>query len=81
MDVAKLFTNGRSQAVRLPREYRFPDDEVLVSRIDDMVILLPRRKYAGRKGWELLARSIPRFTEDFMAERAQERAPERRRRL
>ena len=32
MDVAKIFENGRSQAVRLPKEYRFDTDEVFVTR-------------------------------------------------
>jgi antitoxin VapB len=66
MHTAKLFINGRSQAVRLPKECRFDEDEVFAARVDDMVILYPRRK-----GWDLLARGIERFTEDFMAERGQ----------
>jgi antitoxin VapB len=66
MDTARIFTNGRSQAVRLPKEYRFDDDEVYIAKVDDMVILYPRRK-----GWDLLARGIERFTEDFMSERDQ----------
>lgn len=66
MNTARLFINGRSQAVRLPKEYRFDDDEVFITKVDDMVILYPRRK-----GWDLLARGIERFTEDFMAERGQ----------
>lgn len=66
MNTAKLFTNGRSQAVRLPKEYRFDEDEVFITKVDDMVILYPRHK-----GWDLLARGIERFTEDFMNEREQ----------
>ena len=66
MYTAKLFTNGRSQAVRLPKEYRFDEDEVFITKVDDMVILYPRRK-----GWDLLARGIERFTADFMSERDQ----------
>ncbi len=66
MNTARLFMNGRSQAVRLPKEYRFDDDEVFITKVDDMVILYPRRK-----GWDLLARGIERFTQDFMAERDQ----------
>ena len=58
MKTAKLFTNGRSQAVRLPKDYRFEDDEVFITKLDDMVILYPRRK-----GWELLCKGIDRFTE------------------
>ena len=42
VDVAKVFENGRSQAVRLPKEYRFDTDEVFVSREGDKVILSPK---------------------------------------
>ena len=38
---AKLFENGRSQAVRLPKEYRFEGDEVRINKIGDIVILVP----------------------------------------
>jgi antitoxin VapB len=39
---AKLFSNGRSQAVRLPREFRFEGDEVRIRRLGDGVLLEPR---------------------------------------
>jgi antitoxin VapB len=38
---AKLFMHGRSQAVRLPKEFRFEGKEVRVSRVGDRVILSP----------------------------------------
>ena len=76
MNSARLFINGRSQAVRLPKEYRFDEDEVLITKVDDMVILYPRRK-----GWELLARGVERFTEDFMRERNQPARADERERL
>lgn len=45
---AKLFKNGSSQAVRLPKECRFKGDEVIVKRFGDMVILVPKRySYRG----------------------------------
>ena len=40
---AKLFKNGSSQAVRLPKECRFRGDEVIVKKFGDMVILVPKR--------------------------------------
>jgi antitoxin VapB len=40
-DVAKLFQNGRSQAVRLPREFRFEGDQVRVRRVAKGVLLEP----------------------------------------
>ena len=39
METAKLFTNGGSQAVRLPKSCRFPGDEVAVKKIGDIVML------------------------------------------
>ena len=41
MMTAKLFENGRSQAVRLPKEYRFSGDEVAINTVGDIVILMP----------------------------------------
>ena len=41
MSTAKLFMNGRSQAVRLPREFRFPGDQVRVRRFGLGVLLEP----------------------------------------
>ena len=73
MYTAKLFINGRSQAVRLPKEYRFAEDVVFITKVDDMVILYPRRK-----GWDLLAKGIKRFTDDFMADRDQPAGAEER---
>ena len=42
MMTAKLFENGRSQAVRLPKEYRFHGEEVSINKIGDVVILMPQ---------------------------------------
>ncbi|GIK16409.1 MAG: antitoxin [Planctomycetota bacterium] len=73
METARIFINGRSQAVRLPKAFRFEDNEVFITKVDDMVILYPRRK-----GWDLLRKGIERFTGDFMADRGQPAAPEDR---
>ncbi len=43
MKTAKIFQHGNSQAVRLPKEFRFEDDEVVVKRHAGGVLLLPRR--------------------------------------
>lgn len=46
MTIAKLFMNGRSQAVRLPKEFRFEDeDEVIIKRMGDVVMLIPKNKW------------------------------------
>ena len=41
METAKIFENGRSQAVRLPKKFRFNTDEVIVQQLGDAVILVP----------------------------------------
>jgi len=66
MYTAKIFTNGGSQAVRLPKEYQFSTKEVCVNRVGDLVMLYPKDK-----GWEILEQSLEQFTPDFMAERDQ----------
>jgi len=49
MDVAKVFENGKSQAVRLPKEYRFNTDEVFVFKEGDRVILFPKPKITWKE--------------------------------
>ena len=66
MQTAKIFKNGNSQAVRLPREFRFDDMDVYIKKIDDIVILVPR---SG--SWRSLVNSLESFSDDFMDERAQ----------
>ncbi|MEY3410303.1 MAG: hypothetical protein RIS02_2030 [Pseudomonadota bacterium] len=41
MDTAKIFQTGRSQAVRLPKEYRFNAKEVVIKRVGEGVLLMP----------------------------------------
>ncbi len=68
MMTAKLFENGRSQAVRLPKEYRFNGDEVKISKIGDLVLLIPQNS-----GWETFMEALDMFSDDFMESgRAQE---------
>lgn len=63
MQTAKIFENGRSQAVRLPKEYRFSSDEVAINKIGEVVILVPKEnKWAG------FLSSLNYFTDDFMSE-------------
>lgn len=61
MMTAKIFENGRSQAVRLPKEYRFNDDEVAINKIGDIVILMPKENK-----WSGLLDSLKLFSDDFM---------------
>jgi antitoxin VapB len=66
MNTAKIFINGRSQAIRLPKEYRFKDDEVYINKIDDIVVIMPKNKKMAS-----LMTIINKFTDDFMDERNQ----------
>lgn len=63
MMTAKVFENGRSQAIRLPKECRFSSDEVMVNKIGDIVILLPKQNK-----WDSFMRAIDMFSDDFMAD-------------
>jgi len=71
MDTAKIFINGRSQAVRLPKEFRFDDDEVFIKRVGDAVVLQPRR------GWGTLFAALEAFEPGFTIERNQPDQPDR----
>ena len=61
VETAKVFTNGGSQAVRLPKDFRFDTDEVDVNRIGEIVILVPKENR-----WAGLLQSLDMFTDDFM---------------
>lgn len=50
METAKIFENGRSQAVHLPKKFRFNTDEVIVQQLGDAVILVPKEP-CGRLLW------------------------------
>ena len=72
MQTAKLFKNGRSQAVRLPKEFRFDDAEVFIAKVDNVVMLIPHND-----PWAGLMGSLDRFSDDFMSERSQAAVQER----
>ncbi len=60
MDTAKIFENGRSQAVRLPQKYRFNADEVVIQRLGDAVLLVPKESL-----WNTFMDGVNSFTEDI----------------
>jgi antitoxin VapB len=66
MKTAKLFRNGQSQAVRLPKEFRFEDDHVYIKKSGNAVILIP-----AKESWDALIKSLDKFSADFMSERKQ----------
>lgn len=62
MAVAKLFRSGRSQAVRLPKEFRFEGETVRIRRRGDAVILEP-----VAEGWDWLDAVTGPLDADFVA--------------
>ena len=66
MQTAKIFINGRSQAVRLPKDFRFNENAVFIKKIGNMVVLLPKDD-----PWSSLVNSLDQFTDDFMENRKQ----------
>jgi len=72
MRTAKLFQNGQSQAVRLPREFRFDDDHVYIKKEGNVVMLIP-----AKGSWQSLFNSLSKFSGDFMADRRQPRTQSR----
>ena len=70
--IAKIFMNGRSQAVRLPKEYRFDTDEVYVSRQGQNIVISPKRT-----SWDDFFNSKPAFDDNFLNDRQESQPQER----
>ena len=66
MQTAKIFKNGQSQAVHLPKEFRFEGTEVYIKRMGNSVMLTPKKN-----GWKGLLASLDMFSDDFMSEHEQ----------
>jgi antitoxin VapB len=64
MKTARIFTNGRSQAVRLPKEYRFDSEDVFIKKFNNIVMLIPKKD-----PWASLIDSLDKFSDDFLETR------------
>ena len=60
METAKIFENGRSQAVRLPKKFRFNVEEVVVQQLGDAVLLVPKESL-----WQTLMDGLNRVSSDI----------------
>ena len=67
METAKIFINGRSQAVRLPKAYRFEGHEVYIKKTLEGVLLIPK----DRSIWDTWEKNLMKYDEPFMAQRNQ----------
>lgn len=63
MEKAKIFENGRSQAVRLPKKYRFNSEEVVISRLGNAVMLVEKDKV-----FETFLNGLDSFTDDVFCD-------------
>ena len=66
---AKLFQNGQSQAIRLPKEFRFEhQQEVIIKKIDGAILIFPKN---DKSVWEKMFETLDNFSDDFLAQRVQ----------
>jgi len=77
METAKIFINGRSQAVRLPKAYRFEGNEVYIKKISGGVLLIPKE----RSLWDIWEKNLMKYDESFMDERNQPKKQQERKGL
>ncbi len=73
METAKIFENGRSQAVRLPKKFRFEVDEVVVQQLGDAVLLVPKESV-----WQTFMDGLDSFTSDIFEDGRAQGAQEER---
>ena len=73
MHTTRPFMSGRSQAVRIPKEYRFEDTELIVNRVGRSLMITPRNALR-----ETFFSGLSMFTEDFMADGRPEETPNKR---
>jgi len=66
MKTARLFVNGHSQAVRLPKDCRFSGSDVYIKKLHGVVVLIPKDD-----PWASLVNSLDHFSDDFMITREQ----------
>jgi len=61
MSMARTYTTGRSQAIRIPKEYRLPDEDIFINRVGNTITLTPVSKLR-----ESFVQGLQMFTDDFM---------------
>jgi antitoxin VapB len=73
MKTVKVFKSGNSQAVRIPKEYLIKEDELIINKVGNTIILFPRDD-----PWELFKRSLQDFSDDFFSEGRKQPAMQKR---
>lgn len=77
METARIFMNGRSQAVRLPKEYRFEGKEVYIKKTAEGVLLISK----SQSIWDTWEQNIKKYDEALMLDRYQPDTPQNREKL
>lgn len=74
MDTAEIFINGRSQAIRLPKAYRFEGKEVYIKRTSEGVLLIPK----DNSVWDVWENNLRKYEKPFMTNRNQPESQQER---
>ena len=61
--ITKVFKNGNSQAVRIPKEFYVTDDELAIEKIGHAILLFPKED-----PWKIFKQSLQEFSDDFFAD-------------
>ena len=77
METAKLFANGRSQAVRLPKAFRFEGNEVYIKKVPEGVLLMSQKQSV----WDTWEKNLMKYEEPFVITRNQPEQQQVRERL
>ena len=72
MQTAKVFKNGRSQAIRLPKDFRVDRDEVYLKKTPEGFLVIPRDP------WEIFLEGVEELSDDFMADGRRQPKPQKR---
>ena len=76
LKTARLFVNGRSQAVRLPKDYQFNGENVYIQKVGEAVILFP-----VDREWEVFLHGLNSFSDDFMSKKRSQGTEQKREKL
>jgi antitoxin VapB len=72
MQTARVFQNGRSQAIRLPKDFRVESEEVYLKKTPEGFLVIPRDP------WEIFFEGVEELSADFMAGGRQQPMPQQR---
>lgn len=63
METVKTFKNGGSRAVRIPKEYDFGEEELMITKVNGIIMIMPKRD-----PWVTMFEAMSEFSDDFLKE-------------